>query len=403
MVVTSEGTVPDEVQSNRIGYQPTNFANLALKTSPVTHIKFGDQDNQLLYCYGASPLYERYQNLEYTAIDEFQVSGLLENTCHVRFTQRINLRFAIDLPFFGTHEAPAPGSPLNVCTWKYLSLGVATHRKEGWTVACLLKSQTTCRSNHCGHTLNLKRGRRFGLWQVVARLWGYRKPNNSIGGIVATSSGGTRIAIANWDVIYVWALEPNEIIEENVGGYYRSPYASPRSSSSSFSSPSPASNTGEGTERARNKSTAVDEAWEEMVELKPIVLPLGAVCFKLEFVPGQEDDLVALTDRGVMSWYLGPSGKGGRDWTDTLSVEPNDSEDESEDESMDESEDRGEDESMDESMDESEDESEDESASKSEVEEEAEGQPAQKKKWRNSRLGRSSMLRAAGRWCRSIS
>lgn len=292
--------------------------NPTMETSSVTHIKFGDQNNQLLYSYGAFPMYKMYQNLDYDVTDDLQATVLFPNSCTVRFTEHITLRFAVNLPFYGTHEGPTPGSYPSLCTWKYLSIGIATHQKEGWTVACLLQAGTSCRSNRCLHVMNLKRGRRFGIWRVAARLWGYRKPSNSIGGIIATSPSATRIAIANWDAIYVWALNPSEIIEENSGGYYRTAHTLNGSSSSS---PSPVPNADEGTEEAASKkSAALNGADGGMIELKPIVLPLGAVCFNLEFVYGKDDELVALTDRGVMTWSLGPGGKGRRDLKKTLEV-----------------------------------------------------------------------------------
>jgi hypothetical protein len=46
-----------------------------------------------------------------------------------------------------------------------------------------------------------------------------------------------------------------------------------------------------------------------IVELKPIVLQPDAVCFKIGFTD-QENELMALTDRGMMRWNLGPTGKG---------------------------------------------------------------------------------------------
>lgn len=302
----------------------------------MTHIDFGDQNHQLLYSYGAFPMYKSYQNLDFSEIEDLQATVLFPNFGVVRFTDRISLRFAIDIPFYGTHEPPAAGDNPSLCTWKYLSIGIATHRKEGWTVACLLKAQTSCRSTHCGHVLNLKRGRRFSMWRVVARLWGYQKPSNSIGGIIATATSGARIAIANWDVIYVWALNPLQIIEENLGGYYRTRNAFQRPPSASVAStPSPAPSADEGDETAaRNKSAALNETDEAMIELRPIVLPLEAVCFKLEFVGGKNDELVALTDKGVMSWRLGPSGKGRRDMKQTLEV-GGESDDEDEDEGED--------------------------------------------------------------------
>lgn len=163
-----------------------------------------------------------------------------------------------------------------MCNWRYLSFGIARHREENWTVACLLKSETFCQSRNCGHVLNLDRGRRLPEWTIVGHLCDYQVPTSSLGGIVAASPHGTRIAIANWNIIYVWALEPNALIGENSGDFYR---------------PS-----------SRSEKTGA-------VELKPIVLPLEAVCFKLRFMEN-EDELLALTDRGVMYWDISPLAQG---------------------------------------------------------------------------------------------
>ncbi|KAF5862811.1 hypothetical protein ETB97_011159 [Aspergillus alliaceus] len=164
------------------------------------------------------------------------------------------------------------------CHWKYLAFGIATHRTEDWTIACLLKSEAVCSSERCGHALNLERGRRFPDWTVVARLWGFQDSTNSLGCKVAASKRGTRIAVANWNVLYIWALQPSALIEQNANGYY----------------PPLLQSSGSG-----------------MTELRPIVLPLDAVCFKLKFTDA-EDELLAVTDRGLMYWDLSPSGRGQR-------------------------------------------------------------------------------------------
>ena len=49
----------------------------------------------------------------------------------------------------------------------------------------------------------------------------------------------------------------------------------------------------------------------ETIELRPTVLQLHAVCFQLRFLDG-EDELLALTDKGVMYWDLSPLGRGER-------------------------------------------------------------------------------------------
>jgi hypothetical protein len=92
---------------------------------------------------------------------------------------------------------------------------------------------------------------------------------------VAASPLGTRIAVANWKTLRVWALEPHEVIAGNNTGYY---------------SPSWVSDSG-------------------LIELRPVVIPLDAVCSQLKFTD-KEDELVAITDRGLIYLNIGPSGRG---------------------------------------------------------------------------------------------
>ena len=95
------------------------------------------------------------------------------------------------------------------------------------------------------------------------------------------SPGGTRIAMSNWNVIYIWALEPSSLIEDNADGFY---------------------------------PPTLESASSGMIELQPAILPLEAVCFKLRFLD-KEDELLAFTDRGVVHWDLGPLARGEREVT----------------------------------------------------------------------------------------
>ncbi|KAL2866815.1 uncharacterized protein BJX67DRAFT_372260 [Aspergillus lucknowensis] len=238
----------------------------------VTGIAFNDRSTQLLYYYQAKSLYASFQK-----IDRVGPPTLYENSNPVHFTTNLSLLFSIGIPFFGTHET-LNRNGLEVCQWKYLSIGIATHREENWTVACLLRSEATCRASNCGHHLNLERGRRLMDWVVVARLWGFRDSTNSLGCKVATSKRGTRIAVANWGVIYVWALEPEALIDKDSQEYYHPSWRSSRTG---------------------------------LIELHPIVLNLDAVCFQLQFTD-QENELIAITDRGIMLWDLTPFRRGCR-------------------------------------------------------------------------------------------
>ncbi|RAL13622.1 F-box domain protein [Aspergillus homomorphus CBS 101889] len=243
--------------------------------SPVVGLRFNDKSSQLLYYYRAQTLYGSFQRID---MSSFPIQPTLyENTCPVQFTDSLSLLFSIDVPFFGTHETQVLDGFAR-CQWKYLAFGIATHREEKWTVACLLKSETFCRAQNCQHVLQLERGRRLPDWTVVARLWGFQHSTNSLGCIVAASSQGTRLAVANWKKLYVWALEPGVLIEENGTGFY--PLVSQSANS-------------------------------RMIELRPIVLSLEAVCFQLRFAE-EENGLIAITDRGVMHWDLSPRGRGQR-------------------------------------------------------------------------------------------
>ncbi|PKX99904.1 hypothetical protein P168DRAFT_300331 [Aspergillus campestris IBT 28561] len=253
----------------------TNRGRVLHHSGPITDMAFNDGSSQLLFYYRARTLYGSFQRRDISTLQGQAIT--YDNSCIVQFSDSMRLQFCIDIPFFGTHESHSHNG-LQRCQWKYLALGIATHREEGWTVACLLKSGASCASRNCGHVLNLDRGRRFADWTVVARLWGFRNPTNSLGSIVASSKRGTRLAVANWNILYVWALEPNALIDQNASGYY------PPSWQSSAS---------------------------DMIELRPIMLPLDAVCFKLFFAQG-ENELVAITDKGLKYWDLSTSGHGRR-------------------------------------------------------------------------------------------
>ena len=125
--------------------------------------------------------------------------------------------------------------------------------------------------------MNLDRGRRFNDWQIMAHLGGFRELTTSHGSRVATSRHGTRIAVANWKTLYIWALNPDELIQGNGTGFYPSSWES---------------------------STGA-------IELRPVVLQLEAVCSQIRFAE-DEDELVAITDRGLMYMNLSYDGKGVR-------------------------------------------------------------------------------------------
>jgi hypothetical protein len=237
-------------------------------------LTFNDRSFQLLYQYRAQNIYGAFQRihpLPGRGQGEHR-PRLNANACTVQFSPYLSLQFSIGIPFFGTHQFNDPDHG-GRCHWQYLAFGIATHRVEQWTVACILKSETYT-GRRCTHVLNLGRGRRFDNWQIMAQLGGFRELTTSQGSRVATSCRGTRIAFANWKTLYIWALNPSELIEGNRTGYYPPSWESPTGA----------------------------------IELRPIVIQLEAVCSQLQFTE-KEDELVAITDHGLMYLSLGYSGK----------------------------------------------------------------------------------------------
>lgn len=251
------------------------FSDEALEgKGPTMKLAFNDRGLQLLHHYRARPLYGSFQRLYLQPPAEQSQPGISENACNVSFSESLSLRFSIGIPFFGTHRANT-GPYGQSCHWKYLALGIATHRVEHWTVACLLRSEAHCRSQNCGHVLNLERGRRYDDWSIMAQLGGFQESNTSHGSVVATSAFGTRVAIANWRTVSIWAIQPQVLIDDLGPDFY-------------------------------------PESWQSspgLTELRPIVIQLDSVCSQLQFAE-TEDKLVAITDRGILTIDLRPDGSG---------------------------------------------------------------------------------------------
>ena len=182
-------------------------------------LKMNDE-SQLLYHYRAQTLYGGFQNISGFRSSPDH-SKLYKNSCSVAYSTSLSLQFAINIPFFAAHEE-GDANQGTLCHWQYLAFGIATHRVEKWTVACILKSEAYCQAQSCRHSRNLGRGRRFDEWTVVARLLGFQQVDVSHGSQVAASGEGTCIAIASWKTLYIWALEPDALVNDGHGSYPRS-------------------------------------------------------------------------------------------------------------------------------------------------------------------------------------
>jgi hypothetical protein len=192
--------------------------------------------------------------------------------------------FLTDSPFYGKHEISRGYlNRVHRCTSSYLALGTTVSPGilgRRLIATCILRARRTC-DQHRGSRLvdfdmNLIR---LPGKVVVARLWGYSQARvTSLPEIVAYSLKGSRIAIADWDKILVWALSPEVLVDDDTGTRYY--------------------------------DTTWDDSFEnDVVVLKPILLKAGSVVRQMVF-GRTENELVVLTTIGVQIWNLGPSAKG---------------------------------------------------------------------------------------------
>ncbi|OJD11010.1 hypothetical protein AJ78_08132 [Emergomyces pasteurianus Ep9510] len=277
-IIDEDGTMPYDNRYQR----PRNTGSI----EPIIQMRFNDNASQLLYYHPSSTIYGHFQRIELEYGSTTTTSGLLRNSCWVKYYNTDSasdfgdaVKFTIAIPFFSTHETHSHDPTRELCYWKYLALGTATD-KHGELIACILMSEAHCRSSNCQHTENLDRGRRLDNWRVVARLAGYSTSVNSLPGIVAASPRATRLAIANWKTITVWPMDPHAIIERNAAGVY--------------------------------PENMIDVDVTGAVLLEPVVLESEAVCFMLRFAEG-EDEIISLTDRGVIRWEIGAGSMGRRE------------------------------------------------------------------------------------------
>lgn len=256
--------------SNHLGFS---------SSGPITGLKINGDETQLLYTHRGYPIFGYYHDILRSSddLERLTIRGAHRNYARARLFEA-GVAFAIDIPFFATHNTFHDNNGMAVCRWRYMSIGTAKHPDSGCAIACLLFSQADCRATSCEHRTNLERGRRLANWYIAAHLCDYPESSSTLGCIFAVSRKSTRIAVSNWDTLYVWALNPREVMQRSDDNFY-------------------------------------PEAWRcdnpDTVQLRPVVIPLEAVCFKLIFGEN-EDTIVALTDRGLMTWDLGSQARGRR-------------------------------------------------------------------------------------------
>jgi hypothetical protein len=225
------------------------------------------------------------------------------------------------------------GEVEQICTTSYLSLATTKISRricpKGWTkpeteVLCVMRAVKTLPSNDCTHLAqtDLCTPIQYGNVKAVARLWGWQPSESSLAGEQKLACCDTRIAIAEWDRIFIWSLDSRALLDEADDPPPESNRDDESVASSCTSDFLPAA----GETRKLPAWTypkiydAKMETW--YVELKPIVLSTsrsGSGKIKGEdtvvirqLMWKDPNTLVVRTGSGLQIWNLGPNATGKR-------------------------------------------------------------------------------------------
>jgi hypothetical protein len=218
----------------------------------------------------------------------FKTGSTAEVTVHkmgVRVDHALTEWLFVEDPFFAYHKNVKcrNNTVSRSCRDVRLCFATGMLAKHKQTIGCILRSISKIQDDDCSHNLNPGQPHPSALnprIEIVARLWGFKLPTTTLEAATAFTEQGTRIAIASWDRIFVWPLQPKELVETRV-----------------------CHKVGNATYDKNLKCS--------LVELKPIVLEVDAVVHKMTFT-ASENELVTITDRGLQVWNLGPSAVGRR-------------------------------------------------------------------------------------------
>ena len=260
-----------------------------------------------------------------------------------------NLTWRLTTPFY-SHHATQPirrreddaDESIDVeprCTTSCLSLATTKISPICWLgtrwedlpeteVLCVIKATKTKSSNNCSHRPNTDvcTPIEYPNVKIVARLWGWQPSKSSLAGEQNMACCGTRIAIAEWDRIFIWSLDPRALLDEaNEPAPVINYYSDQDSGVGSYTS----------VEQPVAHDTRSDPAWTYpkvydstmdtwYVELRPIVLSASKsvnngqtrqICDTVlirQMVWKDADTLMVRTDKGLQIWNLGPKATGKR-------------------------------------------------------------------------------------------
>lgn len=242
---------------------------------------FADHGRKLLIRDNADPVHKNWRDCHgdirnqvcYHNVTSFETTG----------PEEVTTSFNIAYPFHGTHSSfPAGSEKGPFCVKSYLALGIRDDTRSPSFVdpvryLYILHYNSDYTPTICNHEIDIDTHLPNPQWTIVALLAGWRQNSGSMGSILEITPGCNRIASTDWDRVLVWTFDPEPLHQ---GGLEH--YIPPRDYN----------------------------ARKRLGRLRPIMLPRHGVVHALKWT--DDDTLFALTDRGLVKWYIGSSASGKR-------------------------------------------------------------------------------------------
>ena len=249
-------------------------------------IRFVEKGQKLLLSQSGSPVHYCQTQHGYTgnSVDESATTLNRQRLPIISHNDGSSMQLSTGMPFFGSHayRQPVDFDEEDHCRKSYLSLGRTEASSTGDRPSQLfiVRHEEFNLPDDCDHEINLDWHGIPGSGKPTALLAGYRQDSKKSGSVLAISPDGSRISAAMWRRVYVWSINPRMLVEGNLDLYF----------------PPQDFNARLGLGR-----------------VLPTLLPISeGVVHRLAWT--SETNLFAITDQGLMSWDLGCTSDGDKDF-----------------------------------------------------------------------------------------
>lgn len=262
-------------------HDPPGLPTHIYKDRLISNCQFVDNDTKLNLYKAGAPIHSWYTSCP-NPLDE-ESGTILSNTASIDIeNDGTRQAFEVGMPYYGIHTYSvfADRQLMPVCQISYFALAMGkTLNQHGQTDVFIVYSDSYLPVGSCDHNVHLDKGRKSSSWTALALLAGFKQCClSSLGTVVATSPGGTRIAAANWSRVLFWTVNPRVLLQGELQHYF----------------PACDYNMRKGIGR-----------------LRPTLLPSEGVVHKMLWT--NETQLYASTDQGLAKWDIGHMSEGRRE------------------------------------------------------------------------------------------